>query len=63
MVSGAGWRLCFAAFTLFKIAAIVQQIYCRNVKGHTADERFKPLILMVVLLSRTAEEMIQKGKI
>jgi aminoglycoside phosphotransferase (APT) family kinase protein len=53
----------YVIFALFKIAVIVQQIYYRYVKGHTSDERFKPLILMVVLLSRTAEEMIQKGKI
>ena len=53
----------YVTFALFKIAVVVQQIYYRYVKGHTQDERFKPLILMVVLLSRTAEELIQKGKI
>jgi len=53
----------YVTFALFKIAVVVQQIYYRYVKGHTQDERFKPLILMVVLLSRTAEIMIGKGKI
>jgi len=53
----------YVAFALFKIAVVVQQIYYRFVKGHTQDERFKPLILMVALLSRTAEQIIEKGKI
>jgi len=53
----------YVIFALFKIAVVVQQIYYRYVKGHTRDERFKPLILMVALLARTAEEMINKGKI
>ena len=53
----------YVIFALFKIAVVVQQIYYRYVKGHTADERFKPLILMVALLSRTAEKMIESRKI
>lgn len=53
----------YVIFALFKIAVVVQQIYYRYVKGHTADERFKPLILMVALLSRTAEKMIETEKI
>ncbi len=53
----------YVIFAQFKIAVVVQQIYYRYVKGHTADERFKPLILMVALLSRTAEKMIGDGKI
>lgn len=53
----------YVIFAEFKIAVIVQQIYYRYVKGHTRDERFKPLILMVALLARTAEEMVNKGRI
>jgi len=53
----------YVIFALFKIAVIIQQIYYRYAKGLTKDERFKPLIFGVILLSRTAEEMIQKGQI
>ena len=53
----------YVIFALFKIGVVVQQIYYRYVKGHTRDERFKPLILMVVLLSRNAQRLIETGKI
>jgi len=53
----------YVIFALFKIGVVVQQIYYRYVKGHTRDERFKPLILMVVLLARNAQRLIETGKI
>ncbi len=53
----------YTAFGAFKLLVIIQQIYYRFVKGHTADERFKPLIDLVNLLSRVATELIERGTV
>lgn len=40
----------------FRMAVVVQQIYYRFAKGHTADERFAPLFEMVKLIFEEAED-------
>jgi len=50
-VSGVLFYYCFG---LYKIAAILQQIYARYVRGHTRDERFAHLIERVAALGRQA---------
>lgn len=55
--------LFYYVFSLVKIAAIVQQIYYRYVKGSTKDERFAGLIFMVAILGNLAANAIEKEKI
>lgn len=59
-VSNLHYHLCFATF---KLAVILQQIYYRFAKGHTQDERFKPLIDKVEMLVRVATELIDRESI
>ena len=53
----------YYCFGLFKIAVIIQQIYARFVRGHTADPRFAHLNELVAVLSHQAENVIEAGKI
>ena len=48
---------------LFKIAVIVQQIYYRYRRGHTADPRFAGLIDGVRIFARAAAQAIDRGRI
>jgi aminoglycoside phosphotransferase (APT) family kinase protein len=59
-VSNLPYYLCFA---MFKLAVILQQIYYRFVQGLTKDERFGPMIAMVKILVRTADELIGRNTI
>jgi len=59
-ISNIHYYTCFAAF---RIAVIIQQIYYRFNQGLTRDERFGPLINMVKLLARVADELIKRGEI
>ena len=46
--------LFYYCFGMFKLAVIVQQIYARFVRGHTADRRFAHLNQTVAALARAA---------
>jgi aminoglycoside phosphotransferase (APT) family kinase protein len=46
--------LFYYCFGMFKLAVIVQQIYARYVRGHTADRRFAKLNQTVAALARAA---------
>jgi aminoglycoside phosphotransferase (APT) family kinase protein len=59
-VSGVLFHYCFG---LYKIAAIIQQIYARYVRGHTRDERFARLNERVAALSRQALLATETGRI
>ncbi len=60
----SGDRLVFAyVFGLYKLGVIVQQIYSRYVKGHTADPRFAQLNQVVGLLGRVGAKAIGRGSI
>ena len=59
-ITNIHYYLCFATF---KLAVILQQIYYRFAKGHTADERFGPLIDMVKLLVDVADQLIDRKSI
>jgi aminoglycoside phosphotransferase (APT) family kinase protein len=48
----------YKTFALFKIAVVIQQIYCRFVKGQTDDPRFAPFGDRVAYLARHATESI-----
>ncbi|PRP91357.1 putative aminoglycoside phosphotransferase [Enhygromyxa salina] len=51
----------YRVFGLFKIAAIVQQIYARYRKGSTQDPRFAALGYFVTMLAEVAAEAIEQG--
>lgn len=53
----------YYCFGLFKLAGIVQQIYARYARGHTADERFARLNRLVRLLGRMAAMAIEDDSI
>lgn len=53
----------YYGFGLFKLAVIVQQIYARFVRGHTADPRFAHLDQLVLLLGQQADRVLDSGKI
>ncbi len=59
----AGDVLFYYCFGLFKIAVIVQQIYARFVRGHTQDERFARLNLLVLALSGQADRALDSGRL
>jgi hypothetical protein len=44
---------------LFRLAAIIQQIYYRYYHGQTRDERFKAMIVGVAVLERAAQRVIE----
>jgi len=48
----------FYCFGLFRLAAIIQQIYYRYYHGQTKDERFAPMITAVELLFKKAAHAI-----
>ena len=48
----------YEVFALFKIAAVVQQIYCRFVNGQTGDPRFANLGDRVTYLARRAAALL-----
>jgi aminoglycoside phosphotransferase (APT) family kinase protein len=48
----------YKTFALFKIAVVIQQIFCRFVKGQTDDPRFAPFGDRVAYLARHATESI-----
>lgn len=54
--------LYYYVFGVYKIAAIIQQIYARYVRGHTRDERFAHLNERVVALSRQALLALETGR-
>jgi aminoglycoside phosphotransferase (APT) family kinase protein len=53
----------FCCFGLFKIAAIVQQIYARYRRGHTQDARFGRLGGLVGALLRQAERTLEADRL
>lgn len=53
----------YYVFGLFKVAAIVQQIYARYRAGHTSDPRFAGLIDLVYACGELAERAIERGRI
>jgi len=53
----------YYSFGLFKLAAIVQQIYARFVRGNTTDPRFARLDQLVLLLGEQADQTLQSGTI
>ncbi len=50
----------YYCFGLFRLAVIAQQIYYRYYHGQTKDQRFKDLILYVVILEKVARNIIEK---
>ena len=54
--------LYYYCFGMFKLAVIVQQIYARYVRGHTADRRFANLNQTVAALARTAVVAMDTGE-
>ena len=60
-----GWDvplpLFYYGFGMFKLAAIVQQIYARYAGGHTQDDRFAHLDQTVALLGQAALRAISKN--
>jgi aminoglycoside phosphotransferase (APT) family kinase protein len=63
--SGRGTQniLFYYVYALFKIAAIVQQIYKRHTMGHSHDERFAKLNLVVKAAADIGVRAIQSGRI
>jgi aminoglycoside phosphotransferase (APT) family kinase protein len=55
--------LFYYVYALFKIAVIVQQIYYRYQQGHTQDQRFATLIMVVNVLAQQATCALDKGRI
>jgi aminoglycoside phosphotransferase (APT) family kinase protein len=55
--------LFYFAFSLFKTAAVAQQIYWRYKQGLTKDERFGAFILGVRVLSAAAVQAVARGTI
>ena len=55
--------LFYYVFGLFKIAAIIQQIYFRYKNGFTTDIRFKNLDRAVAMYGKMGLQAIQKNKI
>tara|TARA_B100000767_G_scaffold272606_1_gene300675 strand:+ start:1520 stop:2581 length:1062 start_codon:yes stop_codon:yes gene_type:complete len=53
----------YYVFGLFKIAVIVQQIYCRYNKGLTSDEKFKNLNKIAEMFCKIGWQSIQKNRI
>jgi aminoglycoside phosphotransferase (APT) family kinase protein len=53
----------YYAFGLFKVAVIAQQIFARFQKGHTRDPRFARLDAVVAACARTAERVVESGRI
>jgi aminoglycoside phosphotransferase (APT) family kinase protein len=51
----------YYAFGLYKIAAIVQQIYARYVRGDTRDARFAGLNGLVAALAEQADRTVESG--
>ena len=50
----------YYCFGLFRLAVIAQQIYYRYYHGQTRDQRFKDLILYVVILEKVARGIIEQ---
>ena len=50
----------YYCFGLFRLAVIAQQIYYRYYHGQTKDQRFKDLILYVVILEKVARSIIEQ---
>ena len=55
--------LFYYVFGLYKIAAIVQQIYARYVRGHTSDARFARLDELVAVLAAQADRAVEGGRL
>ena len=53
----------YYCFGIFKIAAILQQIYARFVRGHTSDPRFAKLNKVVAIMCQQADTTIQRGEL
>lgn len=51
----------YYCFGLFRLAVIAQQIYYRYYHGQTKDERFKLLIVGVMVLEQAARRVIEGG--
>jgi aminoglycoside phosphotransferase (APT) family kinase protein len=54
--------LFYYCYGLFKTAVILQQIYARYVRGHTKDQRFSALNLVVAMMSQAAVQASETGK-
>jgi aminoglycoside phosphotransferase (APT) family kinase protein len=55
--------LFYYCYGLFKLAVIVQQIYARFARGHTADPRFAHLDQLVAVLAGKAEGAVERGHV
>ncbi len=55
--------LFYYCFGLYKTAVIVQQIYARYVRGHTADARFGRLNALVGALARQGDRALSSGQL
>jgi aminoglycoside phosphotransferase (APT) family kinase protein len=53
----------YYAYGLFKVAVIVQQIYARYVRGHTADARFARMNELVAVLASQADRAIDTRRL
>ena len=51
----------YYVYGLFRLAAIIQQIYYRYYHGQTADERFAGWVSEVHRLSDLCEEVMERG--
>lgn len=59
-VSGIGF---YETFALFKIAVVIQQIFCRFASGQTTDQRFSSFGDRVASLARQAAEGLSRSHI
>jgi len=53
----------YYTYGLFRLAAIVQQIYYRYFHGQTQDKRFSKFVQMNALLEQASLQVINKSKL
>jgi aminoglycoside phosphotransferase (APT) family kinase protein len=53
----------YHCFGLFRLAVIAQQIYYRYYHGQTKDERFKAMIMGVMIIEKAALNIIERSEI
>jgi aminoglycoside phosphotransferase (APT) family kinase protein len=51
----------YETFALYKLTVVLEQIYCRYVRGQTRDERFASLKTAVPTLARAAMEVAERS--
>ena len=56
----SGIRL-YETFALFKVAVVIQQIFCRYARGQTDDSRFARFDVRVNALARQAAELAEQA--